>query len=190
MDAIVSLLDDASAQSVRALWAELEREHGLGEVARIVPYPHVSYHLAEDYDLARIGDTLGRVAERAAPFTARVTGLGAFRASEPVLYLAIERNPALDAVHAAIWRELAVEGMEGVAREPSPLYEGATWAPHVTLAQRDLTSATLESLLSAWSARDFRRDVSISALTLLSRRSGEVAYAPIERRELSGGGGR
>ena len=190
MDAIVSLLDDASVQAVRALWAELECDYGLGEVARSVPYPHVSYHLAEDYDLARIGEALGHVAERMAPCATRVSGLGAFRASELVLYLAVERNPALDALHEVIWRELAAEGMEGIAREPSPLYESATWVPHVTLAQRDLTPAALESLLSAWSARDFRRDVSISDLALLYRRPGEAAYAPIERRELRGAGGR
>lgn len=169
MHAIVSLLDDASAQAVRALWGELAREYGLGEVARIVPYPHVSYHVAEDYDLARIDEALSRVAEHVAPFTTRVTGLGAFRASELVLYLAIERNPALDALHAAVWRELAAERPGGLARESSPLYAGATWVPHVTLAQRDLTPAALESLLSSWSARDFRRDVSISDLALLYR---------------------
>src|SRR5579859_4039396 len=48
MQGIVSLLDDASAQATRALWAELEREHGLREAAQSAPYPHVSFHLAED----------------------------------------------------------------------------------------------------------------------------------------------
>ncbi|HEU0027678.1 MAG TPA: 2'-5' RNA ligase family protein [Ktedonobacterales bacterium] len=190
MHAIVSLLDDASAQGVRALWAELEREHGLGEVARIVPYPHVSYHLAEDYDLVRIGEAMGRVAERTAPFTARIAGLGAFRAFEPVLYLAVERNPALDALHAAIWSEVAAERVEVIAREPSPLYEGATWVPHATLAQLDLTPEALDALLAAWSLRDFRRDVYVSDLAVLYRRPGEAAYRPIERRVLSGAGGR
>ncbi len=187
MQGIASLLDDASAQAVRALWAELEGEHGLREVARIVPYPHVSYHLAEDYDLARIGLVMRRVAEREASFTVRITGLGAFTAFEPVLYLAVERTPELDALHAAIWRELAAEG---IARAPSPLYEVTAWVPHVTLAQRDLTSGTLESLLTAWSARDFRRNVYVSDLALLYRRPGEAAYTAIERCALTGAGER
>ena len=187
MQGIVSLLDGASAQAIRALWAELEREHGLREAARSTPYPHVSYHLAEDYDLALVGLVLRRVAAHFAPFTVRIIGLGAFTAFEPVLYLAVERTPELDALHATLWRELAAE--VGVAHEPSPLYASASWIPHVTLAQRDLTPGTLESLLAAWAARVVLRDVYVSDLTLLYRRPGEAAYAPLEQFKLSGAGG-
>ncbi len=184
MQAIVSLLDDASAQTVRALWTDLEREHGLREAARIAPYPHVSYHLAEDYDLSRIGPVMRRVAERIAPFTARITGLGAFTTLEPVLYLSVERAAELDALHAALWRELAAN--PDVTSGPSPLYASTTWIPHVTLAQRDLTPETLESLLAAWASRDFHRDVRVSDLALLYRNPGEEAYTPIEQFMLSG----
>lgn len=186
MQGIASLLDEASAQAVRALWAELEREHGLCEAARSVPYPHVSYHLAEDYDLARIGALMRRIAAQIAPFTMRIRGLGAFTAVEPVLYLAVERTPGLDALHATLWRELA---NERVATTPSPLYASATWIPHVTLAQRDLTPEALDSLLTAWSSRDFHRDVFVSDLTLLYRRTGEASYTPLERLKLSGADG-
>ncbi len=186
MQGIVSLLDDASAQATRALWAELERKHGLREAARSTPYPHISFYLAEDYDLARVGMVMRSMAAHIAPFTLRIIGLGAFTAFEPVLYLAVERTPALDALHATLWRVLA---NERVAREPSPLYASASWIPHVTLAQRDLTPEALESLLTAWSSRDFRRDVFVSDLTLLYRRPGEASYAPLEQVMLSSAGG-
>ncbi len=187
MQGIASLLDDVSAQGVRALWAELEREQGLYEAARSVPYPHVSYHLAEDYDLSRIGVVMRRVAARIAPFVMRIVGLGAFTTFEPVLYLAVERTPELDALHATLWRELAA--VTDVARRPSPLYATASWIPHVTLAQRDLTPETLDTLLSTWSSRDFRCDVCVTDLTLLYRRPGEAVYTPLERLKLSGAGG-
>ena len=183
MQGIVSLLDDASAQATRALWAELEREHGLREAARSTPYPHISFHLAGDYDLARVGMVMRSMAAHIAPFTLRIIGLGAFTAFEPVLYLAVERTPALDALHATLWRELT---NERVAREPSPLYASASWIPHVTLAQRDLTPGALESLLAAWSSRDFCRDVFVSDLTLLYRGPGEASYAPLEQFKLNG----
>jgi 2'-5' RNA ligase len=184
MQAIVSLLDDESTQAVRDLWAELERTHGLREAARTVPYPHVSYHLAVDYDLVKISEVMRRVAKRISPFTIRITGLGTFTEFEPVLYLAVERTAELDALHAALWRELAVAS--DAAHSPSPLYASATWVPHVTLAQRDLSSGTLESLLAAWSTRDFRRNVRISDLTLLYRKLDEAAYTPLEQLKLSG----
>ncbi len=184
MQGIASLLDDASAQDVHRLWAELERTYGLREAARSVPYPHVSYHLAEDYNLARIGALMRHVARQIAPFTICVTGLGAFTAHEPVLYLAVERSAELNALHETIWRALADE--PGAARTSSPLYESASWIPHVTLAQRDLTSGALDSLLSTWSSRDFRREAHVHDLALLYQRPGEEAYAPLERVKLSG----
>lgn len=184
MQGIASLLDDASAQAVRALWAELARAHGLREAARSVPFPHVSYHLARDYDLARIGAVMRRVAEQVAPFTMRILGLGAFREFEPVLYLAVERTAELDALHETLWRELAAD--TSVSHEPAELYASASWIPHVTLAQRDLTPETLESLLSTWSQRDFRREAHVSDLTLLYRRPDEATYTPLEQVTLSG----
>ena len=81
-----------------------------------------------------------------------------FTAFEPVfLYLAVEPTPALDALHATLWRVLA---NERVAREPSPLYASASWIPHVTLAQRDRRLGRWNRCSTAWSSRDFRRDVS------------------------------
>jgi 2'-5' RNA ligase len=178
MQGIVSLLDDASAQAVRALWAELDERAGLREAAQRVPWPHCSYHIAEDYDLARLAQTLQRVAAHAQPFAATLTGLGAFEAPEPTLYLAVERNAALDALHATLWTELEDEGM---ARGASPLYAPEPWIPHITLAQRDLTLASLRSLVTAWAGRDLRREVWLNNLTLLYQAPGAATNEPLMR---------
>jgi hypothetical protein len=85
---IVSLLDAASERATRALWAELDARYGLREVTQRVPWPHYSYHVAEDYALAHLEEPLRRVAAQTEPFAATITGLGAFEATEPVLYLA------------------------------------------------------------------------------------------------------
>lgn len=175
MPGIISLLDAASEQAVRALWDELEARYGLREAPRSVPFPHCSYQIAEAYDLSRLAETLPRVAARHAPFTVRVTGLGAFDAPEPVLYLAVERNAALDALHAALWR--AVTQAKGMARALSPLYAPGSWVPHVTLAHRDLTLEGLRAIQSAWAGRDLRREVQVSDLAL----GGQAPSQPPEQ---------
>lgn len=187
MAGVVSLLDEASEQVVRALWAELAERHTLREVARRVPHPHCSYHVAEDYDLTRLRDALGRVAAQTRPFAATLTGLGAFTAPEPVLYLAVERTAALDALHAAIWRELAL--LPGVARAPMAVYAASSWIPHVTLAQGDLTPAALDSVLAAWAGRDLGREVWVNNVTLLARAADASTSDPLLRVTLGGAAG-
>lgn len=164
MAGIVSLLDEPSEQFTRALWAELDERYGLHAVAQRVPLPHCSYHVAAEYDLARLAEALRRVAAQTRPFAATITGLGAFEAPEPVLYLAVERNPALDALHAALWRELA-EG--DIAREPMAVYAPATWIPHITLAQGDLTLDGLRAIQAVWAGRALRRELWVRELSVL-----------------------
>jgi 2'-5' RNA ligase len=172
---IVSLLDAASERATRALWAELDARYGLREVTQRVPWPHYSYHVAEDYALAHLEEPLRRVAAQTEPFAATITGLGAFEATEPVLYLAVERNAALDALHAALWRELAAVDL---AQGASPFYAPEPWQPHITLAQRDLTLATLRAIQAEWSGRDVRRMLWVDNLTLLYRAAGAMTNQP------------
>ncbi len=178
MYGVVSLLDHTSEQIVRALWGELAERYDLRIVAQRVPYPHFSYHIAEDYDLARTEAALAHVAAQVQPFTVHVTGLGAFEGPEVVLYLAVARDAALDQLHAALWQALAEDG---VAQGASPLYAPDTWIPHITLAQGDLTADLLHAIQSAWAGRDVRRDIWVSDLTLLYQAPGATNPAPAMR---------
>jgi 2'-5' RNA ligase len=186
MVGVVSLLDDASEQAVRTLWAKLETRYGLREAPRAVPFPHCSYQIAADYDLAALRERLPQVAAQHAPFSVTVSGLGAFEAPEPVLYLAVQRNAALDALHTALWRALVESG---VAREWSPLYAPDAWIPHITLAQLDLTLEGLHAIQSAWADRDLRREIQISDLTLGGQAPGETHQRPLARYPLGGASG-
>jgi 2'-5' RNA ligase len=181
MQGIVSLLDADSEQAVRSLWDELAREWNLREAARLAPIPHISYHVAEGYDLARIGLVMRRIGADAPPLNVRITGFGEFTAVGPVLYLAIARDTALDSLHASIWKALD-DG--DIARNSWRLYAPETWVPHVTLAMGDLTAETLASLLTKWSGRDARMEARISAISLF----GDGSYTPLEQVELSGVG--
>ncbi len=175
------MLDDASDQAVRALWAELEHRPALREAARCAPYPHFSYHAAEDYDLARLGAALAEVATRTQPFSVMLTGLGAFEAPVPVLYLAVERTPTLLALHRDLWQTLQAANVADVSRGISPLYAPESWVPHVTLAMLDLTLERLRAIQCEWTARDLRREIHVTNLTLLYKTAGHMTHEPIMR---------
>jgi hypothetical protein len=60
MDGIVSLFDNDHNQLVEELWAELKQEFSVDGVY-ITPYPHFSYHVAQDYDVDKIESVLQRI---------------------------------------------------------------------------------------------------------------------------------
>ncbi len=165
-------------------WSE---RHGLREAARRVPFPHCSYHVAEGYDLPRLAEVMRRVAAQTRPFAVGVTGLGAFAAPQPVLYLAVERNAALDALHALLWSELA---QPDIARAPMMIYAPPTWVPHITLAMGDLTLDALRTIQARMAGRDLRREVWVSDLTLggiPAEAAPDAPHAPLLRFTLGSG---
>ena len=50
MHAVVSLCDKPTTKAVKTLWAELANDFGVGHLAEVLPYPHVSYQIARHYD--------------------------------------------------------------------------------------------------------------------------------------------
>jgi 2'-5' RNA ligase len=162
MHGVASLLDEASDAFVRELWTELDREFGVRAVTEIVPYAHISYHLAEDYDLERTEAVLHTLVRDATPLHVLAAGLGIFTGPQPVLYLAIVRDPALTTFHQRVWPAL-----ETVSTRPSPLYTPEQWVPHTTLAQWDITPDTLPALVRHLAGRALQRELVLQNLTLL-----------------------
>jgi 2'-5' RNA ligase len=106
MHGVVSLLDSTHYEQVERLWAELEARFGVRGVY-MTPYPHVSYHVAAAYDLARLEPILRALAGETAPFRVRTAGLGVFTGAQPVLYLPVVRTVPLSHLHARLWEALA-----------------------------------------------------------------------------------
>jgi len=162
MNGVVSLLDPAAMAQVHTLWAEMQTAHGIGEAARRVPWPHLSYHIAPGYDLIRLEAGLGPLARETRPLEIRTTGLGIFTGPTPVLYLAVTRSPALSALHAQVWA-----ACDAAAEDPSPLYAPNVWVPHITLAHLDVTPANLPGLIADLGGRVFAWTIMLSAFTAL-----------------------
>ena len=160
MDGVVSLLGGGYAERVAAIWAELEREIGLQGVY-ITPHPHISYAVAGHFPPERVLPALEGVAARFAPLTLRLAGLGLFTGPAPVLYLSVVREPALSALHAAVWQALA-----GMGEEEQQYYAPPTWMPHVTISFGDLSADSAAEAVRSLASREFAWNVPIDALTL------------------------
>lgn len=159
---IVTLLDEAHYGMVEELWLEFERKFGVSWLSRRIPYPHISFHVAEEYRIAPVEAALSALAGETAPFKVKVAGLGIFTSAEPVLVLNVVRSRELDSLQRRIWN--AVDGM---AAGVLAYYRPENWMPHITLAQGDLTDTRLPRLVGALMNRRFDWEIMINNVTLM-----------------------
>lgn len=171
MQGLVTLLPPHLSALTEALWAELASTLGLRGVYT-TPFPHFSYHVALDYDPARLAAALAPIAAAAQPFTVTTTGLAAFTGPAPVLYLPVVRTAELSAFHALVWHAL-----EPTATGSQAHYAPAAWVPHITLALGDLTPATLADATRHLADRAFNWQFAVDNLTHISDLGGQQFVA-------------
>lgn len=133
MHGIVTFLDKDNYQFVEELWAELKREFSVDGVY-ITPYPHFSYHIAQDYDVEKIEPVLRRITSNITMFKVRTSGMGVFTGASPVLYIPVVRNLELTQLHEKIWQEITPTS-SGVQRH----YHPNQWMPHITIGFGDIS---------------------------------------------------
>ncbi len=172
MHGVVSLLDSTHTAQVECLWAELDADFGVRGVV-ITPYPHVSYHVAAQYDLPRLAPLLHWLAGETAPFRLRTAGLGVFTGAQPVLYLPVVRTEALSRLHAMLWAAIApvAEGSDGY-------YHPDHWMPHITIGFGDVTPARLAPIIERLAARSFNWDIGIDQFAVIyDSGAGQAVHA-------------
>ncbi len=161
MHGVVSLLDMEHSRQVEALWAELAAAVSIRGALR-VPYPHVSHHVAESYDLELLESVVRDAARETAPFHIRTAGVGIFTSLRPVVYLPVVRDPALTAFQAPFWHRLATVA-SGINRH----YHPDRWMPHITIGERDVDREAAGAIVRLLAERDLAWEIPIDNLTLL-----------------------
>ena len=161
MHGVVTILDEAHYERVETLWAELKREFGVGS-ARVVNYPHFSYHVAEDYKLDRLAAVLEAIARQTAAFTVKASGLGIFTGPEPVLYVPIVRSAMLTKLHRQVWT-----AVEPTSRDSIAYYTPDLWLPHITLGHDDIDEGNLGAIVQWLNEQSLNWDIAVNNLSLI-----------------------
>ena len=162
MIGIFSRLDQQSSQVVEAIWADLETHCGLTGI-QTIPYPHLTWLLVEDGDLAAIQAALVDIAAATPRLAARATGLGLFPGSLPVLYLPVVRTTALTTLHQHLWDQLAPCGSD-----PNPLYAPDRWAPHITVAYQDISPDNINCVMAQLAFQPLNLEFTLEDLQVFS----------------------
>lgn len=144
MYGVVTIVEGEAGAKIRALWARLAAEHG-SEITAGHSVPHLSYHVADDYDRAAVEALFGRVAATFGPFPASHFGVAAGALEEFAgVALPVARSPRLSQLHEALWDPCSVAATNVVQRYASEL-----WFPAVALGGEPLFRKA-PPLLQGW----------------------------------------
>jgi 2'-5' RNA ligase len=168
MFAIVSLLDQAADQRIRAIHSELETKCGLKGI-RLFPYPHFTWIGGNSCQLDKTEAMVGKLASITQPISVTTTGLGLFTGTSPVIYVPLVKTDELIHIHQQIWDETHT-----CADELHPFYQSASWVPHITLALIDITVDNLICAMSLLSFQSFEMTIQVNNLALVYQEEGNV----------------
>jgi 2'-5' RNA ligase len=163
---VISLLDDTASQSLLGARAALEDRFGFRD--DVIGQPHLTYHLADSYDLPRAEAALEGLAKASPPVRLRARGLELFRnPHSTVVYLAVEPNPALARLQAKVAAALS-GASQGVGAHFAP----GRWTPHLSLAVLPGDGWPLEEMLDFAANRLGTLEARVESLTLMRDRAG------------------
>src|SRR5436305_5761825 len=161
MDGIVSFLDSKHNQLIEELWAELKREFTVQGVY-ITPYPHFSYHVAQDYDVDKVEPVLERITSNIMTFKVRTSGLGIFTGASPVLYLPVVRSLELTQLHQELWEQISTAS-SGIVE----YYHPDQWMPHITIGFGDINKNNLSQIIPFLANRDFNWEITVNNIAVI-----------------------
>jgi 2'-5' RNA ligase len=158
---IVSLLDGEERERIEQLWDELRRDFGVSGI-HAKRFPHVSYHVAEEYDLPRVQAALSALATKTRAFAAQTSGLGIFTRKEPVIYLPVVRTPMLAELHGQI-----IAFASPLATTVNEFYSPDIWIPHITIAEGDVDLLVLPEIVRRFGDRNLRWEIRVANLAVI-----------------------
>lgn len=168
MHGLVSLLPTPFYAQVEETWQELERDFGLVGI-RVTPYPHFSWHIAEDYDFQRLEAIMRGIAAQVRPFVVHTTGLALFTGEKLVIYVPIVKTARLVELHALIWEHTAQ-----VSQGRSAYYAPEFWMPHISLAYEDVNRDNLGRVVERLAFRSFDWEMVIDNVALIYEPTGKI----------------
>ncbi|MDZ7728585.1 MAG: 2'-5' RNA ligase family protein [Dehalococcoidia bacterium] len=162
MPGVVSLLDEENSQYVRGLWEALRGEFGF---SGLYPEsaPHISYHVADSYDVEALEASVKTLARSMPPFDVVTNGLGVFASDdEHIVYLPVVRHPRLTVVQRTVFDEVDRHATGDTAR-----YRPVDWVPHITLGRWDAAKNVVPDAVRFLLGHELRRSIAINNLSAL-----------------------
>ncbi len=162
MYGIVTIIEGQAGRQVHALWQQWREQFG-EQAVQGMSVPHVSYHVADDYDLDAVRALFEGLATHTRAFEVRAAGVAFIAgANGDVVWINVARSPAMNDLHEALW-----DGATAAGADVEMRYESTTWFPHVTLTYQAQVLEDAPELASAMRDGRLPRAIVVDNLALI-----------------------
>jgi 2'-5' RNA ligase len=160
MLAVTSLLDTKHSDLVNTIIYDFEKEFGLKQV-QATPQPHITYLIAQTYDLNILKNYLRRLCYSARPLHAYTTGIGVFPGEHPVIYIPVLRTQPLNKLHSQLYLDISKMSIE-----VGPFSKPKVWLPHISLAVGDTSLELLTPIFKYLANYSFDWEIMLDNLSI------------------------
>jgi 2'-5' RNA ligase len=170
MLAITSLLDTKHSDLVKTIILDFEREFGLKQV-QATPEPHITYLIAQTYNLTILKDYLQRICHTVHPVHAYTTGIGVFPGEHPVIYVPVLRTQPLNRLHSQLYQDISKMSME-----VGPFSKPKLWLPHISLAVGDTTPDMMTPIFKYLAQYSFDWEILLDNLSIFRESPNGITF--------------
>ena len=171
--ALVGLLDPDHTARVHQVWKELEVKCGLKAV-RVAPYPHFSFHVAQQYRLLDLDASLTDLTRTIQPFTMRTSGISVFTGHNPVIYIPVAPSETLLQLHQLLWEKTSRFGTI-----LNTYYRPGSWIPHITLLHDDIDRDCINCIFDHYLGQTFAWEIKVTQMAVIYQKDGEYGIHKI-----------
>ena len=162
MYGVVTIVEGEAGRQVHALWQQWREQFG-DRAVQGMSVPHVSYHVASDYDLDAVRTLFEGLAAHTRAFEVRAAGVAFIAGADgDVVWINVARSPAMNELHEALW-----DGATAAGTDVEMRYESTTWFPHVTLTYQAQVLENAPALASAMRDGRLPRAIVVDNLALI-----------------------
>jgi 2'-5' RNA ligase len=133
------------------------------------PIPHLSWHVAADYDLALVEEALLDITSHAKPFIMHASGLGIFSGIQPVFYFPVVKTKQLLDLHEEIWNRV-----HAATKSANLYYAPEQWIPHITMAYQKADSYNLCDVVGGLINERIEFELLVDHLAIIYRDQDEL----------------
>lgn len=168
MQALLSILPQPFYDRITKLWEELENEFNIKWVKDNIPFPHITWSVAEQYKNKDLKSAIKKATKELNSIAIKTEGLALFTGKKMTLYIPIKPTKELLDFHGHLWDIVNVN-----ETKLNVYYSPKNWFPHITLAVEDINKQNIGNVISYLSERKFKYQIKLESISMVYREVGK-----------------
>ena len=168
LQALLTILPDPFYTRITNIWIDLEKRFGIKWIKENVPFPHITWNVAEKYNTENFEQTLKNSLKNLVSINIKTEGLGIFTGEKIVLYLPIKPSKEVLEFHEFFWNLVNLN-----QTKLNKYYAPTNWFPHITLAVEDINKENIGQVVNYLSDKKFKYNIKLESVSIVQRELGK-----------------